>query len=999
MPFVEQLLYGSDSGSPKDRRVLAHSPGLAQAVAGEIRQICEGWGPVPVSGLSHPAMMSMPLRNTISSMRGRLFVVVQVGRGSTPIHHAVVLSEADYGVYGHNPYALRDAFEFLEQWRVGIILDRVQLDESSDEVMISPPPSPQDLIVVTESLRQILVKGRLQLPLAQPAAESERALALIIAALPAPLRRELRFASFATSEANGYMLVAMGTPNCAFGGWQRLLLSEVAAIVPEDVDLYVKGIGARVGVGDLHGVCRESRHCTVVPGARRTEPGRDRTVPGSAAARPQVEHAGLAVPRHQPRATASAVPRPQPRPTAAVVPPPGTTAVPAARSTKSKVRKPARTSRLMKAGRELRVRGGGRPRRRRILPVVAAAVVVAFVLWWQMPTVERMLTGRIGWFAEGETGDGEGHNTTLLQVIDVGEFYEREIKRIAQAGFIGRDDPERNRRRALVELQTEVASPLLDQTDLFTALAAEGIQQPDHPQRELDRLRALDSQGATIADELMRLELAWHSLASGTDWRDLNRLETRALAARRDSLGRADKAALHAASRELGTTKAARRIAVARRQVAGMAELLRLFQATSWSEQWEEKLVAAAEKVSPRTSPATRAYRNAAFAFVRLKGAERSWAAGEAAYVAEFRDGVWPAREVADVLPDLRTEVARFGRWQAPSVLHGTLDLYASLGKATALAGDAVEGDALQRLADNPAIRFDPDRYTGYLERIRYEAAASVLAAGPDSVALPEHLYGPDETPAVRRFHAVGAGDSDTWWAQAETQTLPFLGRWAERRAGAAVTEETRRREAFDAAWTACVTGTGAVRERAAGGADWTAVWLDLHEQVGTALGAYAARAGGDVVRVERVTRLTELKQVLESPRGLGLTAATVRLPGEALDAPSTLVLELTVADGAVTLRSAPFAVGPSSPAGSGWVGAAELDWLPAIGAADALAARVLGPDGGEIFAVDYPSLLDRVGPGAMVRPRGEDGYTLSFQVDGTWWRGLEVPAFERSSD
>ncbi|MCP4571069.1 MAG: hypothetical protein GY838_01830 [bacterium] len=981
MPFVEQLLYGSDSGQPKDRRVLAHSPGIAQAVAGEIRQICEGWGPVPMNGLEHQSMMSVPLRNTIASMRGRLYAVVQVGRGPSPIHHVVVLTESDYGIYGHNPYALRGSFEFLEQWRVGIILDRQQIGEATDEVVISPPPSPQDLVVVTESLRQILVKGRLQLPLAQPTADSERSLALIIAGLPAPLRREMRFASFATSEANGYTLFAMGTPNCAFNGWQRLLMSEVAAIVPEDVEAYVKSVGARVGVGDLPGVCRESRRCTVVPGLRKPDPARERAMPQPA------------VPRRPPERTASAVPA-QPRQPAQAT----TSSVPSVRKQRSRPRKPARTSRLVKAGRELRVRGGGRPRRRRILPVVAVAVLVAVVLWWQMPAIEDKLIGRIGWFADGESSAEVDHATTLLQVIDVGEAYDREIKRLAQAGFMGRDDPDRSRRRALVDLQTDMAGPLLDQTDLFTALAAEGIQQPDRPRRELARLGALDVQGAAIADELKRLELAWHSLATGTDWRDLSSLDDRALDARRDSLRRANKAALASAALELGTSKASQRVSVARRQVAGMVELLELFQATTWSERWEERLAAAADKVSPRTSTATRAYRNAAFAFLRLKGAERSRAARECVYTAEFRDGAWPSPEVADILPDLHTETARFGRGKAPSILVGILKLYDSLGESSDLVSAAVDGAVLDRLAENPAVRFDPERYAGYLSRIRYEAAARVLEAGPDSVALPGHLYSADDAEAVRRFHAASAAgaDSDVWWGQVETQTLPFFARWAEQRAGAALADEVRSQGIFDTAWTECVSRAAAVRERAVAGNDWTAVWLDLHEQVGKALGTHAARAEGDVVRADRVELLSDLKQYLESPRGLGVTGATVRMPQEILEASTTLVLELVVAGGAVTLRSAPFTVGPAAPAGSGWVGTVPLDWLPAVGAADALAARVLTPEGTEVFAVDYPSLLDRVGPGAMARPRGDDGHTLSFQLAAGWWRGLAVPVLDR---
>lgn len=990
MPFVEQLLYGSESNDPKTRRVLAQSPGLGQTVVGEIRQICEGWGPLPVSGLDYAAVMSLPLKGTIPALRGRLYAVVHVGTGPIPLHHVLVLTEADYTAYGHNPYAVCRAFRFLEHWRVGIILDRQEIAEVPDAAIVTPPPSQADRIVVTESLRQILIKGRLQLPLAQPSPESERALALIIAGLPNPLRRELRFASFATSEANGYTLMALGTPNCAFNGWQRLLMSEVAAIVPPDVETYANEIGARLGAGDLPGLCREARNCTVAPGGRRPEPVRAEPTPRPAPSPElRVERAAPSPLRPPARPATAAVPQSPSRPTAA--------AVPSAQPTPPKPRRSPRTSRLVRAGRELRVRGGGRPRGRRILPVIAAAVLVGIVLWWQAPAIERMLSDRIGWFAGGEADELEDHATTLLQVIDVGEAYDREVKKIAQAGFIGRDDPDRDRRHALLALQTKVAGPLLDQTDLFTAIAAEGIQQPDRPSRELDRLRSLDDQGGVIAHELRRLELAWHSLATGTDWKDLSRLDDRAIAARRDSLRRADPHALREAARELGTTKASQRVAVARRQVNGMVELLQLFQVATWSERWEEKLSAAAEKVSPRTSAATRAYRNAAFAFVRLKSAERARAAREAVYAENLGQGTWPSREVADVLPDLRQEVARFGRTRAPDVLIGTLRLYEALGKADELVDRSVSEDALEELAANPAVRFDEAGYADYFTRLRYEVASRLLTAAPDSAALPERLIAGDEAAAVRRFHAVEAagGGSDAWWGEVETQTMPFLARWAERRAGAALVDEVQQEEVFDAAWTESVRRADLVRQRAAAGEDWTAVWLDLHEQVSAALDGYADRAGGDPARAARVARLAELKRSLEVPRDLVIGAATVRLPQEALSGPTELVLELSALGGDNVLRSEAFVAGPAAPAGSGWVGTVALNWRPAIGAAHALAARIVGADGTEVFAVPYPALAERVGPGAMARPRGEDGYTVSFQLDPSWWTGLEVPALE----
>ncbi len=986
MPFAEQLLYGSDDGDRKNRRILAQSPGLGKSVAGEIRQLCEGWGVAPVAGLDRPALISMPLKNSLASMRGRLYTIIQVGTGPEPTHHAIVITEADYAAFGHNPYALPRAFDFLGGWRVGIILDRRAFDEVPDTAIVVGPPEQADLAVVTESLRQILVKGRIQLPLTQPGIESDHVLALIIAGLPNPLRRELRFASFTASESNNHTLCAMSTPNCTFRGWQRLLLAEVAAIVPEEVDAYANKVGACITAGDLPGLCRQGRDQTTIPGARKPEGALDPIRPTAAA-----------VPRR------SAPPRPEqpPRPS-----------VPPARTMSSKgqakasennrktprktPRKAPRTSRLVQAGTALRVRGGGRPRRGRVVPMVVAGVLMVAALWWRMPDLEQLVMDRWDGFAGRSAAEGD-HATTLLQVIDVGAVYDREIQRLSQAGFMGHGDGQRDRHRAIVTLQTDVAAPLLKQTDLFTALAAEGIQQAGRPDRELARMSSLDAQGIMLDQELKRLELAWLSLSRGIDWQDLGQLGDKEVSARRDSVRRTDKTAIAAAARELGTVEATRRIAKARRQVAGMADLLTLFQATTWSPRWEKKLATAAERVSPRASSATRAYRNSAFAFMRLKRAERIQAAHDIVYTEDFRDGVWPAREVADVLPDLRQEVARFGRNAAPSLLSGTLDLYSALAKPASLARKAAQGDALAKLAANPAVRFDPETYADQFARIRFEAAGELLETGVDSTGLPEHLFRAGETEMVRRFHTNLNGDADAqvWWAEQELQAQPFLARWAGRLAKEAFHTAQERQQGFDAAWSECVRLQRLVRSRAIGGTDWTAVWLDLHEQVGQTLDDYARDLGGDPRRASRLAQLAEVKGALEESRELVLDAVTIRLPQGALDAPVAVTLELGFGDAGGFRRSSPLTVGPSAPAGSGWVGTADLGWHLPVGMDDALSGRVLGTDGEEIFAVQYPSLRERVGAGALARARGDAGFTISFQVDVAWWHGLELQPLE----
>jgi len=113
MPFVEQLIYGNEPGTPARRALLAQSLGLGQEVASEIRQLCEGWGDLPVGGLARPVLMSVLLKKTMSSLRGRLYAVVQMSAGHMPLFHAVVLNEADYAAFGHNPFALRQSFEFV----------------------------------------------------------------------------------------------------------------------------------------------------------------------------------------------------------------------------------------------------------------------------------------------------------------------------------------------------------------------------------------------------------------------------------------------------------------------------------------------------------------------------------------------------------------------------------------------------------------------------------------------------------------------------------------------------------------------------------------------------------------------------------------------------------------------------------------------------------------------------------------------------------------------
>ena len=1032
MPFVEQILYGSESGQrAAPRSVLAQSPGLGSDAASEIRRLCDSWGELPLAGLDAAALLSVPLKATMASMRGQLWAVLRMAPGDGGFVHGLVLNDADYTAYGRNPFALAQATDFLEEWRPGLILDRQTLDEWPDSRLVSPPPALGDLPLVTESLRQLLTKGKLMLPLEQPGPGSDRALALIIAALPAPMRKDLRFASWAGSDGNSWRIAALGKSGCPFTGWQRLLMAEVAAIVPQAVEDYARKIGDRLSAGDLPGLCRVGRDQNTLPGmgpksptapsrtrapempskrptppprARQTEPVTGmKAVPPSQSLHPARRRNRVDTSRPaRPVTPAGAAPA---KPASNYVhparrggSPAASTAAPVERwgppRSAGEARAVARTH-LERAGRAVGDAGRRRPKPRRVVPLAVCGALLAALCWWKMPEITTFMSERFGWFAQDEPDSAATEVASLLQAVDVGAVYERSLAVVARAGADGRHGRDQDRRRMKLDFQSDAAGPLLQQVDLFATLAADGIQQGSRPDREIERLKALAGQGRILEQEMRRLEVAWYSLANNLDWRDVGDLDDARIAARRDSLKTVAAAELAAAGREVGTAPAWARLASARLQVGGMTGLLGAFAADSWSEGWEKNLHAAAEKVSPSASATTRAYRNGAFALVRLKRAERLPAARDLPFGEKFGDGVWPAPEVRDVLVDLDKQIQRFDDGAVPGVLAATVSLYAALARAGSLARDAAARDVLEDLRRNPAVRFDPARYGDYLERIRFEAARTALAAATDSTGIPDHLYSGRESLMAHRFQAAMAETtgSTAWRIETLTQEDPFLARWAEHQADRALARESERRGQFADQWQVCQGLQAQVTTRAAEGRDWTAQWLDLRDQAVGLLDTYVRQSGGDRDLAASLTDAADLVRAMDAPRVLGLTGVTVRLAPEVLEAAVEVVVEFQVAGRDGVLRSGPVALGPAAPQASGWVGTAALAWEAVLGAEEAVTVRVLDAAGRELLRAECPSLHDRVGPGALARPRGNEAGTVAFQVDPRWWSSLALPS------
>lgn len=982
MPYVEQLIFGGDHSRDAARRgVLGVSAGLGADVVAEIERLCLGWGDVPPLGLDRPALLSFPLLATMPSLRGRLYAVIRLSAGPEPLFHAAVLNDALYAVFDRNPYLLARQVSFHDDWRPGASPPRLEIEADRPEYPAALVPGPADRGFIDEAVVQFILHGRLVLPLAGSTPDSDRALALMIACLPAKLRRELRFSSLATSEANGCNLGALATPGAAFGGWHRFLLATPNSGMTPAVAAYQAALAQHLAAGDLNAIARVSARHEFGDG-REPDP-----------IRAAVADTRAAVPRAgTPRAGAAPAGSAQasgPRPAASRSPETPLAAVVAgAALTTAAVggQVPPRIPRERSARAALA--GARRPLSRRTgLARVLAAVTVAFlaggVLLLRMNG--SLLSRSLEWAGipgMERAAEGGERALTLLEVIDVGAIYEEQRALLAGAGGALGPSPDQARRKALAKLAGQGAAPLTAQIDLFAKLAADGIQQGARPDREAERLRALARQGAVLASELQRLELAWYALAAGALWSDLDHLPDEAVAARSDSLARRDHTALDEARTGLGLARKVRDLTEARRSVEGMASLVELFQASAWSPRWAGDLDRAADRVSPRASPLTRAYRNCAFQILRLKDAERSPAARTLAYAPALDDQAWPAPAVRALLPDLRRAAGSFPPGDAPALVAGTLQLYADLGDPLRTAERAAaDPQVLAKLEGNAAVRFDAAAYRPFLDRLRWEAAVRRAAADGAPAS---------EEEALRFRRALLAGrPAARWQALADSLRTPFLAEWARRQAGAAEVAADQRRQVRAGQLLAARQAAAQLRRAAADGRDWSGDWRRLAALTARFLGEAPVAGDGS----DGTTEMAELAAALDRRLPLRLRQATVRLPQGALAGPDVAVLEISVAGGDGARRSGAFPLGPSAPAGTGWVGHVALDVALPLGARDELTCRLVAADGRVLLESTAPSLADGGGPGSYGKLRPGDGGGLHLQVDPAWWSALVLPA------
>ena len=148
-----------------------------------------------------------------------------------------------------------------------------------------------------------------------------------------------------------------------------------------------------------------------------------------------------------------------------------------------------------------------------------------------------------------------------------------------------------------------------------------------------------------------------------------------------------------------------------------------------------------------------------------------------------------------------------FSSGKAPQLLTETLELYSALKMPASLAAEAAQSaKVLGPLASNRAVRFHPEAYENFLERIRYEAALIRLQGEYDPNLIPDHLYmGADKEWVVAFRDTISTFQvPETWDRMAAAEGPPFLARWAGHLGSIARADLDRHRREFDEAWIDC---------------------------------------------------------------------------------------------------------------------------------------------------------------------------------------------------
>ncbi len=959
MPRFDFLDLISPAGSPgAGPQVVGMEGDWQPGLVAQVTAAHEGWSALSGIDLQVPVVSSFPLKDSQGSP-GLYHAVVVTWQDQQVRHRCFRVPETEYVKLGFDPYALLEA------------VDPAQLPPSAlarwDEGV---PPAREIRSLVTDALQQLLARGRLHLPLAYPNRECDQILRLLVAAIPAGTRAGLRFTSYCPIEPWLWNLAVARQPGGSLVDWKRRVLDLTGVDQGPDATAYLRSVSDLLTDGNVQGLVELARRSTYHPVLNAGGKVSRRQLPPRLA--PQSADRGTG------RTSRSSWPKTAPH---------AEGKTPDSEDTPQTTRR-----RVVLERRKLRNITIVDYRRRRGLSGRAATVlgvVLTLAVGWWLGSLPRLsLPGVKAWLTqEGSSTSESPRSASLLSVVDVGRSYQEIIANYRAKVREDGSQAAKARREALLDLKSRVAGSLAGQIETYLHVVKAGLQQGRQPRREVRRMAALADGGQDLTRDLIRLELAWYSLANEVYWEDLGSLPDSSAVARYDSLLAVRGGFDATAASDLGVRGRMADVRLARVQARAMGRLVELFQGGSWSLQWQQELMEAAGRVPPAASPITRAYSNCAYAFARLKTAEHDPASLDLPFSEGWEQGVWPSAGVRAVLPQLRRAVGMFPAGEAPPVVAGTVELYALLeepGQASRKA--AADADFWRDLNANPAVVFDPGLCEDVVGRLRFEALRPYLDRGDPPTVWPGHLTTLAAAPGFLEFYGVLASvtDPDVWAAYAGDIADPFLARWAGELAVSYEQAERDRLVDFTKAWDELVLDSEAVRGKAAAGLDWTAAWLDLHATALALLDGYVLAFKDNPICGAQVSVAANLLTSMSEPLTVHLTGVTVQLAPPATAGPVTLRLEVRPGPSAPLRQTLPLSA-------SGRIDA-DLDWSFSLAPGQWMVVQVANPDSNVIlWEAVCPALLEKMGPGGLVRGLEATGGKATFRLDPRYWRQLEL--------
>lgn len=965
MSVLDMIELVSCSGPPgSGPRVVSGGDRCPPEILEQLVMAHDGWTPALAPPAEQPVVSSFPLKSSSHAGPGSRHVVSVTWRDDSVRHLCCLVTEQEYSRFGFNPYRLLDG-------RGREVLP----DEVRPTGFLGAGLNPDTSNLVVEGLQQLLVRGELHLPLSGPDSASDRILSCLLAAIPRQTRAGLRYTSFCPGEPWQWNLAAVHQPGGSLVDWKRRVLNLLEHDPGKAATAYFRSVTGRLGIGDIQGLeelARTTRYQPSLEAGRRTA-SPERT--------PMPESISMG---RSPSASVAGGSHPAP-----VIKP----AAPVSSGSLGGGVVSRSARKIVLERRRLRPIAMPDTHRTRRLPgkVISMFVFLAVMLGgWFLGGIPGLSVKSLAERLIPAWGNGAApQEAALLTVVDVGQVYESVLTRYQNRILAGGGDADAARQGALDELGRGASQPLAGQVATYLDVVAGGIRQGSRPEREIRRLESLVAEGKDLTGDLVRLELAWFSLSERTCWQDVAALSDRDVKARCDSLSVVRPAWRIRAAEDLNISGLALHQRQAVVAAGAMGRLLALFQATSWSPQWQAQMQAAAENVPPAASPVTRAYRNSAFALVRLKEAEHRPAALGLPFGGGWSRGGWPSAEVRETLPVLRRTAGMFRQGQAPLVVASIVEIYALIAESGAAAVRAgADPGYWQDLNANPAVSFDPAVFEDVLGRLRFEALRPYLDRGDAPATWPAHLTTLAAAPGILQFYGMLAtSKSNAGWAGFSGDvTDPFLNRWARHLATAYGAEARDQLVTFGEAWARMTTTASFVRSQAVAGNDWSGDWRNLQVATLDLLDRYVLAFGDNPVCRAQMAAAAHLLEAMNEPLNVHVTSATLKL--EAIPPGADLVLEAVVMPQMTTVRT-PVPVVESGRK----VIPVPLDWNLEWGPASWVTFRVRnGGTGDVLLEVICPSLQEQAGPGALVRPLESEAGSVAVRIDAGVWRQLDLP-------